>query len=77
MAINVFYPRRNFTAIGSYNVSDNALQSEMALLWDDQGPKTINGGLNWRRDADNANKTQLLFELKHPSFEKVSMELLV
>lgn len=67
--MNLSYPRRNFTAVGSYNLSENALSSEMALAWDKE-VKTVQAGFDWTRDTIHPNRQTVLLGLKHPSFEK-------
>lgn len=69
--INLSYPRRNFTAIGSYNISYSSMSSDVSLIWDKER-KTLEAGLDWRRDESHPSKQELQVQISHPSFEKVS-----
>ncbi|KAG5880871.1 hypothetical protein JTB14_004019 [Gonioctena quinquepunctata] len=67
VVINVIYPRRSFTARGSYNISDSIVSSDVSLVWDKDN-KTVQAGLDWRRALHH--REQLLFQIKHPSFQR-------
>lgn len=65
------YPRRNVTAIGSYNFSRAALASDLSLTWDKHTQvKNVEGAFNWNQISAYPNHQQALFEIRHPSFEK-------
>lgn len=74
--INISYPRRNFTAIGSYNISHSSMSSDMSLIWDKER-KTLEAGLDWRRDESHPNRQEVQLQINHPSFEKVRTVVLV
>ncbi|RZC38438.1 hypothetical protein BDFB_008454, partial [Asbolus verrucosus] len=65
--IDVAYPRRNFTAKGSYNVSDSSMSTDVSLTWD-KDKKIVQAGLDWKRASLHREEIQL--QIKHPSFQK-------
>ncbi|VEN63430.1 unnamed protein product, partial [Callosobruchus maculatus] len=67
VVISVIYPKRSFTAQGFYNISDSIISTDMSLVWDKDN-KTVQAGLDWRRVPHR--REQLLFQIKHPSFER-------
>ncbi|XP_056647213.1 uncharacterized protein LOC130451874 [Diorhabda sublineata] len=67
VVINVVYPRRSFTAQGFYNISDSIVSTDVSLVYDKDN-KTVQAGMDWRRAS--LHREQLLFQIKHPSFEK-------
>ncbi|KAJ8978166.1 hypothetical protein NQ317_004215 [Molorchus minor] len=67
VVINVFHPRRNFIAQGFYNISDTIVSTDLSVVWDKDN-KTVQAGLDWKRTT--RHREQLLFQIKHPSFEK-------
>lgn len=75
--INVSYPRRNFTLLGSYAVTDSSLFSEASLSWDkDRGsaikPKSVEAAFDWQQISSAPNSQLFEFQIRHPSFERVS-----
>lgn len=75
--INVSYPRRNFTLLGSYAVTDSSLFSEASLSWDrDRGtaikPKSVEAAFDWQRISTVPNRQLVEFQIRHPSFERVT-----
>ncbi|XP_045482614.1 uncharacterized protein LOC123686485 [Harmonia axyridis] len=67
LQVDVKYPLRNFTAIGSYKIGEEKIYTDVKLEWDvDQ--KSIEAGLDWKKVSDKHE--QLLLTLRHPTFEK-------
>lgn len=74
--LELAYPRRNVTVLGSYNVSSKSLASDLSLTWDKWTQlKTVEAALDWTKVSSYPNHHQALFELRHPSFEKVKTKL--
>ncbi|KAK5639713.1 hypothetical protein RI129_012205 [Pyrocoelia pectoralis] len=68
--LNLSYPGRSFTSLGSYNVTENELASEFSIVWDEQ-KRSIEAVLDWKRDpSSHFNRQQVELQLKHPSLEK-------
>jgi hypothetical protein len=65
--IDLAYPRRKFTAKGSYNISDSSMSTDVSLTWD-KDKKTVQAGLDWKRAALHREEIQL--QIKHPSLQK-------
>lgn len=46
------------------------MSSDMSLIWDKER-KTLEAGLDWRRDESHPNRQEVQLQINHPSFEKV------
>lgn len=66
------YPRRNFTFLGRYNITETLLSSGVSLLWDaDSLPRSITAGIDWETLDNTHPHHRLELRLEHPSFTKV------
>lgn len=73
MELNFAYPKRNFTVLGYYQMSNNSLSSEITFMWDKQArKKTVGASFDWKRLSVYPNKHHAVISIKHPSFVRVS-----
>lgn len=71
--LNFAYPKRNFTVLGYYQMSNNSLSSEITFMWDKQArKKTVGASFDWKRLSVYPNKHHAVISIKHPSFIRVS-----
>jgi len=69
MELNFAYPKRNFTVLGYYQMSNNSLSSEITFMWDKQATKkTVGASFDWKRLSVYPNKHHAVISIKHPSF---------
>ncbi|PSN49824.1 hypothetical protein C0J52_08839 [Blattella germanica] len=69
MELNFAYPKRNFTVLGYYQMSNNSLSSELTFTWDKQArQKTIGASFDWKRLGSYPRKHHAVVSIKHPSF---------
>ncbi|XP_069692884.1 uncharacterized protein Apoltp isoform X2 [Periplaneta americana] len=69
MELNFAYPKRNFTVLGYYQMSNNSLSSELTFVWDKQAKeKRVGASFDWKRLSVYPNKHHAVVSIKHPSF---------
>jgi hypothetical protein len=70
--LNFAYPKRNFTVLGYYQMSNNSLSSEITFMWDKQArKKTVGASFDWKRLSLFPSKQHAVVSIKHPSFIRV------
>ncbi|KAJ9580978.1 hypothetical protein L9F63_023839, partial [Diploptera punctata] len=71
MELNFAYPKRNFTVLGYYQLTNNSLSSEITFVWDKQArKKTVGASFDWKRLSMNPKKHHAVVSIKHPSFKR-------
>ncbi|KAL3290379.1 hypothetical protein HHI36_023721 [Cryptolaemus montrouzieri] len=67
LQLDVQYPLRNLTFIGTYKIGEESIKTDVALRWD-VDDKYVEAELDWKRLSGTHKQISLI--LKHPTFEK-------
>lgn len=68
--IDVSYPKRNLTVLSSYEIKDSELLSNLALMYDCEYKRKVEGEFRWKKDTTHRNRHLFDLIFRHPTFEK-------